>query len=184
MLAVSCSVVSNSETPWTPCSPPGSSVHGILQAGILEWVAISFSRRSSRPRNRSQDLLRAHHVSVPLYTSHTASFNTQHSLTIEGEGSEMPSDSPKFTQPKQAQARLEILAGWLCQKIYLEEKWWHDAIVSFNFYFPPFLGLSSTSPAGLGENFLCPPKRLRSSWWTFLTLGGTVRHLTRAQHLS
>ena len=30
-------------TPWTVCSPPGSSVHGILQARILEWVAISFS---------------------------------------------------------------------------------------------------------------------------------------------
>ena len=30
-------------------SPPGSSVHGVLQARILEWVAISFSRRSSRP---------------------------------------------------------------------------------------------------------------------------------------
>ena len=29
------------------CSPPGSSVHGILQARILEWVAISFSRESS-----------------------------------------------------------------------------------------------------------------------------------------
>ena len=29
------------------CSPPGSSVHGILQASILEWVAISFSRGSS-----------------------------------------------------------------------------------------------------------------------------------------
>ena len=29
------------------CSPPGSSVHGILQAGILEWVAISFPRRPS-----------------------------------------------------------------------------------------------------------------------------------------
>ena len=28
------------------CSPPGSSVHGILQARILEWVAISFSRES------------------------------------------------------------------------------------------------------------------------------------------
>ena len=28
-------------------SPPGSTVHGILQAGILEWVAISFSRGSS-----------------------------------------------------------------------------------------------------------------------------------------
>ena len=33
------------------CSPAGSSVHGILQARILEWVAISFSRGSSRPRN-------------------------------------------------------------------------------------------------------------------------------------
>ena len=32
------------------CNPPGSSVHGILQARILEWVAISFSRRSSQPR--------------------------------------------------------------------------------------------------------------------------------------
>ena len=35
-------------------SPPGSSVHGILQARILEWVAISFSRGSSRPRDRTQ----------------------------------------------------------------------------------------------------------------------------------
>ena len=31
----------------------GSSVHGILQARILEWVAISFSRGSLRPRNRT-----------------------------------------------------------------------------------------------------------------------------------
>ena len=31
------------------CSPPGSSIHGILQARILEWVVISFSRGSSRP---------------------------------------------------------------------------------------------------------------------------------------
>ena len=33
------------------CSPPGSSVYGILQARILEWVAISFSRGSSQPRD-------------------------------------------------------------------------------------------------------------------------------------
>ena len=32
-------------------SQPGSSVHGIFQARILEWVAISFSRGSSRPRD-------------------------------------------------------------------------------------------------------------------------------------
>ena len=31
------------------CSLPGSSVHGILQARILEWVAMSFSRGSSQP---------------------------------------------------------------------------------------------------------------------------------------
>ena len=33
------------------CSPPGSSVHGISQARILEWVAISFSSGSSWPRD-------------------------------------------------------------------------------------------------------------------------------------
>ena len=36
------------------CSPPGSSVHGILQTGILKWVAIAFARRSSWPRNQTQ----------------------------------------------------------------------------------------------------------------------------------
>ena len=36
------------------CSPPGSSVHGILQVRVLEWVAISFSRGSSGPRDRTQ----------------------------------------------------------------------------------------------------------------------------------
>ena len=34
-------------------NPPGSSVHEILQERILEWVAISFSRGSSRPRDQT-----------------------------------------------------------------------------------------------------------------------------------
>ena len=34
-----------------PCSSPGYSVHGISQARILEWVAISFSRRSFQSRD-------------------------------------------------------------------------------------------------------------------------------------
>ena len=40
---------------WDPidCSPPGSSVFGILQAKILEWVVVSFSRGSSPPRDRT-----------------------------------------------------------------------------------------------------------------------------------
>ena len=36
------------------CGPPGSSVHGTFPARILEWVAISFSRGSSRPRDQTQ----------------------------------------------------------------------------------------------------------------------------------
>ena len=35
------------------CSPPGSSLHGILQARLLEWVAIPFSRGSSQPWDRT-----------------------------------------------------------------------------------------------------------------------------------
>ena len=36
------------------CSLPGSSVHGIFQARVLEWAAISFSRGSSQPKDRTQ----------------------------------------------------------------------------------------------------------------------------------
>ena len=36
------------------CSLPGFSIHGILQAKVLEWVAIDFSRGSSRLRDRTQ----------------------------------------------------------------------------------------------------------------------------------
>ena len=39
----------------TLCNPmPGSSIHGIFQARVLEWVAISFSRGSSPPRDQTQ----------------------------------------------------------------------------------------------------------------------------------
>ena len=36
------------------CSLSGSSVHGIFQARVLEWIAISFSKGSSRPRNQTR----------------------------------------------------------------------------------------------------------------------------------
>ena len=51
-----CEVAQSCPTLCDPmdCSPPGSCVHGILQARILEWVAISFSRRSSWPRDWTQ----------------------------------------------------------------------------------------------------------------------------------
>ena len=51
-----CSVAKSCPTLCNPmdCSQPGSSVHGILQARILAWVAFSFSRGSSRPRDRTR----------------------------------------------------------------------------------------------------------------------------------
>ena len=49
MCVLSYSVMSNCDP--MDCSPPGFSVHGILQARILKWVAISFSRASSQLRD-------------------------------------------------------------------------------------------------------------------------------------
>ena len=54
----------------TLCNPmnyslPDSSVHGILQSRILEWVATSFSRVSSQPRNRCQ----VSHIAGGFFTS-------------------------------------------------------------------------------------------------------------------
>ena len=48
-----CSVIQSCPTlcNLTDCSPPGSSVHGISQARLLEWVAMPSSRGSLRPRN-------------------------------------------------------------------------------------------------------------------------------------
>ena len=49
----SCPVMSNSCDPMD-CSTPSSSVHGVLQARILEWVTISFSRGSFQPKDQTQ----------------------------------------------------------------------------------------------------------------------------------
>ena len=50
-----CVCVQSCLSLWDPmdCSLPGSSIHGISLGRILEWVAISFSRGSSRPRDRT-----------------------------------------------------------------------------------------------------------------------------------
>ena len=48
------------------CSPPGSSVYGILQARILEWIAIPVCRGPSRPRDRTPHLLHCRQILYPL----------------------------------------------------------------------------------------------------------------------
>ena len=47
------SIMSDSLWPMD-CSLPGYSIHGIFQARVLEWIAISFSRGSSQPRDRTR----------------------------------------------------------------------------------------------------------------------------------
>ena len=71
MCAQSCPTLCNP----VDCGPPGSSVHGIFQARILEWVAISFSRGPSWPRDWSPcllhwqaDCLSLCHLGSPLAT--------------------------------------------------------------------------------------------------------------------
>ena len=59
------------------CSPPGSSIHGILQARILEWVAISFSRGSSQCKNQTRV---SHIASRGFLTSEPPGKPKRHSL--------------------------------------------------------------------------------------------------------
>ena len=63
--SVSRSVTSNSLPPMD-CSPPGASVHGILQARLLEWVAIPFSRGTSEDNATKNKY--GHNVQLPVYS--------------------------------------------------------------------------------------------------------------------
>jgi len=67
---LSLSVVTGSCDP-LDCTPPSSSVNGILQARILEWVAIPFFRRSSWPRNWEVGKLSACNAASLSYTGST-----------------------------------------------------------------------------------------------------------------
>ena len=49
-----CGEVKVAQSCLTLCDPMGYTVHGILQARILEWVAFPFSRGSSQPRDQTQ----------------------------------------------------------------------------------------------------------------------------------
>ena len=64
---------------WSTCSPPGSSVHGISQARILEWVAMSFSRGSSQPRDwtRVSCIIGRLFISEPLLIGKVNSYSNR-----------------------------------------------------------------------------------------------------------
>ena len=78
---VSCSVVSNS-LPSMDCGPPGSSIHGILQARILEWVAISFSRGIFPTQGLTPGLLHCRQILYHLSCQGSWSMATLHQIIL------------------------------------------------------------------------------------------------------
>ena len=90
-VCVSCLVMSDS---LQPHSPPGPSIHGILQARTLEWVAISFSKRNYRKKVRSLS-----HVQL-FVTPWTVAYQAPPSMEFSGQEywSGLPLPSPMFLQ--------------------------------------------------------------------------------------
>ena len=81
------------------CSPPDSSVHGLLQARILEWVVMPSSRGSSQPRDRT-------HICLHLLKCRQILYPPSHlgSLTLA---------LPILNEPLQIHFSLEMQEKWL-----------------------------------------------------------------------
>ena len=129
------------------CSPPASSVHGILQARILEWVAMPSSRGSSLPKDQT-------HIScigrLTLY--HWA---TREALEDEEKGSKRLIDFSKVTQLETSRTRPvpplchpQTLSGPGCGS---ELSWslWANPVMSHSF--PLHLPLPAHNKAGLAN---------------------------------
>ena len=98
------------------CSPPGSPVHGILQARIQEWVAISFSKGFSWPRDQTQVSCIAGRF-FTLWTTRKA--NNQLSGSWNGKVSWIPLDN---TEHPTLSCRNCLSLGW--SVIFFLPKWW------------------------------------------------------------
>ena len=136
------------------CSLPGSSVHGILQARILEWVAISSFRGSSRPRDRTRG-------------SCCISYNAGSFLTAEPPGKPMNKEAHgqrqvvTTLQPRQRPASESIRYHWGAKQ---EERkkprpWWYHWMTGSN-QPSPARGLGSP----LRQSSMVPHCLNQSSW--------------------
>ena len=106
--------ISSDSTNQRECSPTGSSIYGILQARILEWVAIPFSRGSSGSRDQTQ----VFHIAGRFfyYLSHLGSLSSFYLLLISCFGTD--TERQKFFDyfPIYGPVFLEICLP--CQKAY------------------------------------------------------------------
>ena len=104
------SIISDSVIPWTVCSPPDSSVLGILQARILEWVAMPSSRGIFLIQGSNPGLLPCKKI---LYL-----------LSHQGR-SHMPQLKPSAARSinKYFLLKIKIMNFW-----YLQQQWWISKI--------------------------------------------------------
>ena len=101
------------------CSLPGSSIHGILQARILEWIVISFSRGSSKPR----DWTWVSCIAGRLFTIWTREPSQNHlpKLPLKNHWDQMvPTDNfTKSSNPRQSQCFKNLLESLENQGLFL-----------------------------------------------------------------
>ena len=112
------------------CSPPGSSIHGILQARTLEWVAISFSRAESEEELKNKKWKRrVKNVGLKLNIQKTKIMASGPiaSWEIDGETVETVSDfifwGPQITADGDCSHEMKRRLSW-------EEKLWPTSIAN------------------------------------------------------
>ena len=140
------------------CSPPDSSVHGILQAWILEWVAIPFSRESALPNlpHSRQILYRLSHQLK--HTKKTIIMKIQVSISDPMGRSWLWSDLRRDRKPSKGEGPFPLFPSFSCLACWGPR--------------PPCppsaaLGAVSASPSGLALLFFCHAGHLCFSGYTW-----------------
>ena len=117
------------------CSLPGPSVHGIFQVRVLEWVAISFSRGSSWPRDRTP----VSHIADRRFTVWaTRGVSTHHSRRVSAQCIFLKeiSESPWTVSGKGAQDNFKLLlVGILPDYLQSVLKHWENSLYPVDFAF-------------------------------------------------
>ena len=116
------------------CSPPGSSVHWILQGRILEWVAIPFSRGSSQTRDGTQ----VSHIAGRFFTiwaTREAQFyqlKQSNSLLLH-KNFPFPSETPTHDPVSPISAKWTLQCSVSCRSLLLVD--WFSYLRNVNFFF-------------------------------------------------
>ena len=137
------------------CSLPGSSVHGIFQARILEWVAIPFSRGSSWPRDQTWDSCIAGRFFTVWDTSEAPGKCAHRGKTMWGHSGKAAIRKPRRANP----------ASTLMMNFQPPELWERSSLL-----FSPLNLWYFVTAAGVDERNLGPWES--RGWWDQRVAGG------------